>query len=106
MAHPVFQISRPSVLLFCCVPTSEFHWGSFTYYITHFFHYFDQHLPLVRTVGLRWAEGHMPTQYFGQQLLMPTKYICYIQVVAKRLPTQCLRPSYGPELVSVKIEKS
>ena len=56
-----------------------------------------------RAVGIGWAQGHMPTQYFGQQVLMPTQYFCYTEVEAKRLPTQCSRPSNGPEMFFHKI---
>ena len=37
---------------------------------------------MYRAVGIGWAQGHMPTQYFGQQVLMPTQYFCYTEVVA------------------------
>ena len=38
-------------------------------------------------VGTGWAQGHMPTQYFRQQVLMPIQCFFYTQDVAIRMPT-------------------
>ena len=45
-----------------------------------------------------WAQGHVPSQYLEQPVVLPLKYFQQIWGLTKWVPPQYLAPSYGPDI--------